>query len=74
MPPVTFKSFYPRWVGWNMLGLGVVGAILTVLEFSGLMGNGLYARVQSTLFFVFFLPFFLPFIPFTFTIMMLSAF
>lgn len=49
MPPVTFKSFYPRWVGWNMLGLGVVGAILTVLEFSGLMGNGLYARVQSTL-------------------------
>lgn len=47
MPSLTFKSFYPRWVGWNFLGLGMAGAILTVLEFSGLMGNGLYASVQS---------------------------
>ncbi len=47
-PSLSFKSFYPRWVGWNFLGLGTAGAILTVLEFSGLMGNGLYASVQST--------------------------
>lgn len=45
---LSFKSFYPRWIGWNVLGLGMTGAILSVIEFSGLMGNGLYKAVQNT--------------------------
>ncbi len=42
-----FKDFYPRWIGWNMLGMGITLAILSVIEFSGLMNNGLYTRIQS---------------------------